>query len=94
MTRISRMAPRARKHLDPHSTRFEIRFAIHLRELLDKRKLTPVDFIDRLQAAGVNVSAIAVRKWIAGAHLPRPQDAPAIGRVLGLKDYRHLWPDG
>jgi hypothetical protein len=54
--------------------------------------MTPADFLDRIQAAGLDVSEMAVRKWIAGEHLPRPQDAPMIGRVLGLKDYRQLWP--
>ena len=86
------MSPRPRKHLDPKSKRFEIRFAIHLRKLLGESKLTAAEFLERIQAAGVDVSAMAVRKWIAGEHIPRPQEAPAIGRVLGLKDYRDLWP--
>jgi hypothetical protein len=86
------MSPRQRKPLDPRSKRFETRFAIQLRELLAKRKMTATDFIQRVQAAGVDVSAIAIRKWLSASHVPRPQDMPAIGRVLGLKDYRHLLP--
>lgn len=89
---IRRMAPRPRKELDPKSDRYEIRFAIHLRDLLEKRGLTPIEFIQKVQDAGIDVSTIAIRKWIAGDHIPRPQDTPAIARVLGLDDYRHLWP--
>ncbi len=86
------MSPRPRKRLDPKSTRFETRFAIRLRELLDKRKLSAAEFLDRVRSAGVDVTRESVNKWIAGYHVPRPQDMPAIGSVLGLRDYRQLLP--
>lgn len=89
---VPTMSPRPRRHLSPRSTQFETRFAIQLRGLLDKQKLTAADFLDRIRAAGVDVTRESVNKWIAGYHVPRPQDMPAIGRVLGLKDYRHLLP--
>ena len=86
------MTPRRRKFLNPRSDDFGVRFGIHLRELLDKRKLTVGEFSERVQAAGVNVSAEAVHKWIAGGRIPRPQDMEGIAAALGLKDYRHLLP--
>lgn len=84
--------PRPRKEIDPKSKEYGDRFALRLRDLLDRRKLNAAEFLDRVRAAGVDVSAEAIRKWIAGDHLPRPQDMPAIGTVLGLRDYRDLLP--
>lgn len=90
---IRRMSPRPRKHLDQRSKRFETRFAIHLRDMLDKRGMTAAEFLARMQAAGVDVTIEAVKKWLRAERLPRPQDAETIGRILGIKDYRHVWPD-
>jgi len=89
---ICRMSPRPRKHLDPRSKRFEIRFAIHLRELMTARRIGPTEFRERLEGAGLEVSIVTVTKWLNGTRLPRPQDAEAIGSILGLKDYRLVWP--
>ncbi len=86
------MAPRPRKALNPKSTDFGVRFGIHLRALLDKRKLETVDFIALIQKSGIDVAANAIRKWLSGDRLPRPQDAERIGEVLRLKDYREVWP--
>lgn len=86
------MAPRPRKKLDPKSKDFSTRFALHLRNRLERRGLTTADFLQQLQAAGLQVSGEAIRKWLSGAHLPRPQDAETIGTVLRMRDYRHVWP--
>jgi transcriptional regulator with XRE-family HTH domain len=86
------MSPRARKPLDPRSKRFEVRFARRLRDLLTARGMTTAEFLERLQRAGLDVSIEAVKKWLNGGRVPHPSDAEQIGRVLGLDDYRHLWP--
>jgi len=87
------MSPRPRKHLDPRSKRFEIRFAILLRKRIDELGYMPADLVDRLQRAGLSVSFELVKKWLSGDRLPRPQDAEAIGKALSLDDYREIWPD-
>lgn len=86
------VAARERKELDIESTDLAVRFALRLRELLKKKNLGPSEFTSRLQAAGVEVSAEAVKKWISGDRMPRPQDLEAIADVLSVKDYRHLLP--
>jgi hypothetical protein len=59
---------------------------------VDEHGWGPSEFVERLNAAGVDVSLSAVKKWLNGSHFPRPQDMEIIGSVLGLKDYRHLLP--
>jgi hypothetical protein len=86
------MSPRARKPLDPKSRKFEVRFAVRLRAVLDEQEMDAVDLADRLQRAGVEVTSEAVKKWLRAERLPHPSDAETIGRILGLKDYRKLWP--
>ena len=86
------MSPRQRKFLSPKSTDFGVRFAIHLRKLLDERGLKPLDFIRKMQDARADVTPGGIRKWLAGDRLPRPQDAEGIARILGLNDYRDIWP--
>jgi hypothetical protein len=90
--KIRRMSPRPRKHLDPRSKRFEVRFAIHLRELLDERGIGPSEFLDRLRGAGADVTGEAVKKWLSGDALPRPPDMERIGKLLCLEDYRFVLP--
>lgn len=90
-TTICRM-PKARKHLDPRSRRYEIRFAIQFREMIDARGIRAVELPAKLRREGVDVTLEAVKKWLRGERLPHPADAEALGRVLGLKDYRKLWP--
>jgi hypothetical protein len=63
-----------------------------LRELLDERQIGPSEFAERLQKVGVDVTVEAVKKWLRGARLPYSGDAEKIGIVLGLKDYRDVWP--
>jgi hypothetical protein len=92
-TRIGRMSPRPRKELDTKSKRFDTRFAIHLRKLLDKRRLTTNELHERVQAVGLDVSFQTVTKWLSGERLPRAEDAESIAAALGIKDYRHVWPD-
>src|SRR5262245_542679 len=92
MTRMPGMSPRARKPISPRSRRFEDRFALQLRDLVDKRGWGPSELRQRLDQAGLDVSLPAVKKWLNGSHLPRPQDMEIIGGLLGLRDYRHLLP--
>ena len=89
---ILQMSPRHRKPLDPRSKRYEVRFARRLRDLLEDREMTTAAFVKRLKSAGVSASGEAVKKWLRGERLPRPQDAEAIGKILGLDDYRTIWP--
>ena len=86
------MAPRPRKTLNPKSSDFGVRFAIHLRGMLDKRKLGAAEFLTLVQKAGVDVSAATVRKWLSGDRLPMAQDFEGIGRALGMPDYRQSMP--
>ena len=86
------MSPRQRKFLDPRSSDFGVRFAIRLRDLLDKQQLTPAKFVDKLQSAGIDVTLQAVQKWLSAERIPRPQDMETIARLVGLKDYRFLLP--
>ncbi len=87
------MAARPRKRLSPRSKKFEVRFAIRLRQRLAELGLGPSEFTEMLRAAGVDVTVEAVKKWLSGDHVPRPADAETIGRVLELDDYRQVWPD-
>lgn len=86
------MTPRARKELDPKSKDFGVRFGIHLRELLDKRKLGAADLLELVQDEGLDVSPSTIKKWVAGERLPRVEDLQIIGLVLNLRDYRHSLP--
>ena len=86
------MSPRARKQLDPRSKDFKVRFAIHLRGLLAKRKMTAVDFLAALERAGLKVAAVTVRKWLSGENVPQAEDFEAVASALGIRDYRHALP--
>lgn len=68
------------------------RFALHLRELLDQRGLSAVNFVERLNEAGLKISQQTALKWISGYHVPHAKDMETIGRVLSLADYRFLLP--
>lgn len=87
------MAPRPRKVLSKTAKDFPTRFALHLRELLDKRKLTTADFREAVKRAGLDVAAVTVKKWLSGERLPRADDLVPIGKSLGLKDYRLVLPE-
>src|SRR5665213_493312 len=89
---ICRMSPQRRKHLDPRSKTFEIRFAIRLRALVDGKGWGPLEFTERLNAAGLDVGIDAVSKWLNGGSVPRLQALELIGHIIG-KDYRQLLPD-
>jgi len=88
------MSPRPRKHLDSHSRKFEIRFAIAFRAAAEKKSLTTApELNDFLADKGVSVSLAAVKKWLNGEAVPRPQLLERIGKALGSKDYRDLLPE-
>ena len=86
------MSPQKRRQLDPRSKKFEVRFAIQLRGLLDRAELGPTEFVAKIKNAGVDYSVEAVKKWLSGQRIPRPQDVEKLGRILGLDDYRKIWP--
>src|SRR5262245_8261529 len=92
MTMPATMSPHPRKHLDPRSPEFEVRFAIRLRWLVDKRGWGPSDFHEQLSIAGLVVSLPAVKKWLNGSDVPRPHEMELIGELLGLRDYRYVLP--
>ncbi len=86
------MSPRARKPLDPRSPKLEVRFAIQLRALVDKRGWGPTEFHQRVQGCGVDVTIEAVKKWLNGGAVPRSQDLEKIAPLFGMADYRKLLP--
>lgn len=87
------MTPRRRKPLDPQSPDFTIRFAIHLRRLLARRKLGTAKFHAALHRHKLEVSRVTVAKWLNGERLPRVGDLEGIARALGLNDYRRVLPE-
>lgn len=86
------MAARPRKELDPKSKDFGVRFAIHLRGLLDKRKLGIGEFITLVENSGLDVSLATVKKWLSGDRVPRAEDFEFIGAALRIQDYRQAMP--
>lgn len=83
---------RARNELDPRSTKYGVRFGLHLRALLKNKKLGSTEFLQKLKADGLDVSLATVGKWLSGDRLPRCYDLESIGRVLGIRDYRQVLP--
>lgn len=89
---LRRMAPRQRKPLSAKDGDYKVRFALHLRGLLEERKLTPGAFLARLQEAGLEIEQHGVNHWLRGESMPRLADMPAVGQALRMKDYRKLLP--
>ncbi len=86
------MTPRKRKELDPDSRDVGIRFAIHLRKLIDARGMTPADLHAKLVEGGTEVSMELVKKWLRGDGFPRPNDLESLGNALDMRDYRFVLP--
>jgi hypothetical protein len=86
------MAPRKRHDLDPSSDDYATRWAIHLRKLVDQRRLSPAEFREQLEAVGLEVSPQTVKAWLRGRRLPRVADLESIAAVLKVADYRKVLP--
>lgn len=92
LSTLRRMAPRQRKPLSKTDTDYKVRFALHLRGLLEERGLSSTDFLSRLEEAGLEVELAAVQHWLRGTSTPRPADMWAVGAALRMKDYRKAYP--
>lgn len=88
------MAPGIRKFISPKSKKFNDRFALHFRSLMDGRGLTPIQLKRELRKLGLVISRETITKWMNGSNLPRPDDMERVAAVLRLRDYRHLFPPG
>ncbi len=86
------MAPRKRHDLDPRSDDYGTRWAIHLRKLVDQRRLSPAEFREQLKVEGLEISHQTIEAWLRGRRLPRVGDLERIARVLGTTDYRKILP--
>lgn len=86
------MSPRREKQLNPRSRDFPTRFARHLRQLLKRKRLSVAEFRNNLRTAGLNVSMIAVRKWLSAERVPHAQDFEAIAKALGIRNYKNVMP--
>src|SRR5262249_54018030 len=88
----SAMWRRSRKYLNPRSRDFSVRFGIHLRSLVDERKMGTGDFLNALREQDLDVTIEAVKKWLSGDRHPRLRDLERIASALGLSEYPHLLP--
>lgn len=86
------MTPRKRFDLDPSSDDYGTRWAIHLRRLVDQRRLSPAEFRERLKVEGLEISHQTIEAWLRGRRLPRVGDLEMIARVLKVADYRKILP--
>lgn len=94
--KVSRKAPRVarrRNELDPSSPDINIRFALHLRGLLERKHWTASDLTERLKAAGLAIEIFGVNTWLRGEGMPKAKDLEIVGRVCGLSDYRKILPE-
>jgi len=91
-TGTATMSPHTRADLDQHSDDIGTRWAIHLRKLVDRRKLSFGDFVRELASSGLDVSPQTVKAWLRGRRLPRVGDLEIIAQVLKVADYRKILP--
>ena len=91
-SRLSKMAPRARKTLSATDSDYKVRFAVGLRKELDRKGYSASVLLAKLQALGLDVDLPAVNSWLRGVSMPRPADMPKLGDALEQKDYRKLYP--
>jgi transcriptional regulator with XRE-family HTH domain len=66
---------------------FNLRFAKHLRALMDKRKVSVADL-----AATIGRGDEVVYQYLRGQTLPSVEVLEAIGTALALPDYRKVLP--
>lgn len=84
--------PRERKQIDPSSTDFNDRFALHLRAVMERKKWSSSDLVARLQAAGMSIDTRAVDTWLRGDAMPKAKDLETVGQICGFRDYRFVLP--
>jgi len=93
MANQGRAVSRQRVDINAKTKDFGQRFALRLREVMDKRKLSSADVAELITKAGVSkMSARGVDAWLRGTSGPKFRDLERIGRALGFEDYRDLLP--
>jgi len=80
------MSARPRKEVTPDT--YSARFALRLKELREKAKLTPEQVAEAL---GMNLSSIY--HWESGTRAPNIADLPAVAKALKLKKTKDLLPN-
>jgi hypothetical protein len=68
-------------------------FALHLNKLLSDRSWSVQDFTERCAAHGLTLDDQAVRAWLRAENMPKSHMLRDLGKVLGLKDPRHILPE-
>lgn len=68
------------------------RFGLHFQELIENAGLTVAALRERLAAAKVDVTESGIRKWMRGERYPDHETMEVLGKILNLKDYRHVLP--
>lgn len=71
---------------------FNVAFGRHLKEILDKRKLTPGSLSVALTKRGVTIGRKGVEKWLRGDSTPPMHVLFHTAAVLGLRDWRKILP--
>ncbi|GHT10558.1 hypothetical protein FACS1894170_02850 [Planctomycetales bacterium] len=72
---------------EPDAATYAGRFAIRLRQLREKAKLTPQEVAD---AVGVIIGTIY--HWESGHSFPKPNQLPILAETLKITDVRTLFP--
>ena len=80
------MSPRPRKQID--TTTYEGRFAVRLKMLREKAKLTVEQF-----AEAIGVKPITVYGWEQGRSSPHISNLPAIAEAFEFKRVRDILPE-
>lgn len=82
------MSPKPRKELTAKEKRTPRgKFATHLRELLEARGITSAELAKKL-----DIKEPTVRYWLRGETFPDIETLAALGKILGLEDYRQVLP--
>ena len=87
-TKGADVAARERKKLTKAEQRTpKGRFAMHLAALMQQRAIDNKTLADRL-----GIGEATVRKWLRAESVPETLDLEALGKALGLLDYRSVLP--
>lgn len=87
-----RTVPRRRNDISPSATGLPERFALHLRDLMERRGWSSKQVAELVTEAGLPLGDRAVDSWLRGESMPKAKDLETIGVALGLADYRDLLP--
>ena len=74
--------------VEPDTATYAGRFAVRLRSLREKAKITPDEVAEKL---GVSLSTIY--NWESGYTFPKPEQLLLLMVVLDLKSVRSLFPE-